>query len=256
MSRKAGTVARMETLGLILAGVAGGLANALAGGGSLLTFPALMAVGLPPLVANATNALAVSPAHPMAAWAQRSELPPAATLRPLLLAALLGGALGAGLLLATPARFFEAMVPALIGLPTLLFAAGGAIQRALGGTPGWRPHRAMVLLLPCAAYGGYFGAGLGIMLMAMLRLAGEADAHRANALKNLLASAAVLAGLVILTGAGLIAWGPMLAVLAGSVLGGWAGGRLAGRIPAGWLRGGIITAGTGMTGFYAWRLWL
>lgn len=246
----------MESLGLFLAGVAAGLANALAGGGTLLTFPALMAAGLPPLVANASNALAVAPAHPMAAWAQRGQLPAARAMRPLLLAALLGGAAGAMLLLATPARLFEAFVPGLIGLATLLFAAGGALQRALGGAPGWRPRRALLLMLPCAIYGGYFGAGLGIMLMAVLRLAGEAEPHRANALKNLLASAAVLAGILILGSAGLVAWGPTLAVLAGSVLGGWAGGRLAGRIPAAWLRGGIIAAGTAMTLFYAWRLWL
>lgn len=242
---------------LLAAGVAGGVANALAGGGSLLTFPALLAAGLPPIVANATNALAASPAHPLAAWADRARLPPFdAAMRRLLLIQLAGGAIGAGLLLLTPGAVFAALVPLLIGLATLLFAFAAPLQRALGLASGGFDARAAARLgWPLALYGGYFGAGLGIMLMAVLRLAGEADAGRANALKNLLASLAVLAGLVLLLGAGLVAWPEALIVLAGSVLGGWLGGRFARVLPASAIRAGVILAGTAMTLVTATRFW-
>jgi uncharacterized membrane protein YfcA len=242
---------------LLAAGTAGGVANAIAGGGSLLTFPALLAAGLPPVIANATNALAASPAHPMAAWADRAALPPWRELRGLVLASLLGGALGGALLLATPERWFALMVPALIGAATLLFALAGPIHRALGReAQGFQPRAALRAALPCAAYGGYFGAGLGIMLMAVLRLAGLSDPRQANAVKNLLASAAVAAGLVLLVPAGLVAWGPAAVVLAGTFAGGWLGGRLARVLPAAVLRAIVIAAGTAMTAIYAWRLWL
>lgn len=242
---------------LFAAGVAGGVANALAGGGSLLTFPALLAAGLPPVVANATNALAASPAHPMAAWTERARLPRAdAAFRRLLGVQVAGGALGAGLLLLTPGAVFAALVPVLIGFATLVFAFAAPLQRALGlGAGGFDARLAARLGWPLALYGGYFGAGLGIMLMAVLRLAGEADAGRANALKNLLASLAVLAGLVLFVGAGLVAWPQALAVLAGSVLGGWLGGRAARVLPAPAIRAGVILAGMAMTFATALRFW-
>jgi uncharacterized membrane protein YfcA len=242
---------------LFAAGVAGGGANALAGGGSLLTFPALLAAGLPPVVANATNALAASPAHPMAAWTERARLPPVdAAFRRLLGVQVVGGALGAGLLLVTPGAVFAALVPVLIGFATLVFAFAGPLQRLLGlGSGGFDAQRAVRFGWPLAVYGGYFGAGLGIMLMAVLRLSGEADAARANALKNLLASLAVLAGLVLLLAAGLVAWPEAMVVLAGSVLGGWLGGRASRVLPAGVIRTGVIVAGAAMTLVTAARFW-
>lgn len=242
---------------LFAAGVAGGVANALAGGGSLLTFPALLAAGLPPVVANATNALAASPAHPMAAWSARRLLPPPdAAFRRLLWVQLAGGVFGAGLLLLTPGAIFAALVPVLIGFATLVFAFAAPLQRALGlASGGFDARRAARFGWPLAIYGGYFGAGLGIMLMAVLRLSGEADAARANALKNLLASLAVLAGLVLLLGAGLVAWPEALVVLAGSFLGGWIGGRASRVLPPRVIRAGVILAGTAMTLATALHFW-
>lgn len=242
---------------LFAAGVAGGAANALAGGGSLLTFPALLAAGLPPVIANATNALAASPAHPMAAWTERARLPAMdGAFRRLLGVQVVGGALGAGLLLVTPGAVFAALVPVLIGFATLVFAFAGPLQRLLGlGSGGFDARRAARFGWPLAVYGGYFGAGLGIMLMAVLRLSGEADAGRANALKNLLASLAVLAGLGLLLAAGLVAWPEAMVVLAGSVLGGWLGGRASRVLPAAVIRAGVILAGTAMTLITAARFW-
>ncbi|MBY0339015.1 MAG: sulfite exporter TauE/SafE family protein [Acetobacteraceae bacterium] len=239
------------------AGVLGGVANAIAGGGSLITFPALLAAGLPPVIANATNALAASPAHPMAAWADREALPPLRELRPLIRASLVGGALGAGMLLVTPERWFTLMVPALIALATLVFAFAGPIQRALAPRrDAFDPDAALRPGFACAVYGGYFGAGLGIMLMAVLRVAGLEAPRQANAVKNLLASVAVAGGLVLLLAAGLVAWGAAAAMLAGTLAGGWIGGRLARVMPAALLRALVIVTGAAMTAVQAWRLWL
>jgi uncharacterized membrane protein YfcA len=242
-----------DLLLLALAGVAGGLANALAGGGTLITFPAFLAAGVPPVVANASNALAIWPAHAMAAWAERATLAtllPAWRGRMALLA--LGGAAGAALLLASGDRAFLALVPPLLGLATLVFA----LRRRLAALAGpWlgSPFSSLVL----AIYGGYFGAGLGVMLLAWLGLVlppGTPPAA-ANALKNLLASLVTAAGILLLVLAGAIDWPAALACLLGAMAGGWLGGLLAGRLPARAVEVVVILAGTGLTLFYAWRLY-
>src|SRR5499427_1056850 len=115
------------------AGLAGGIANAMAGGATLITFPAMLAGGLPPIVANASNAVAVTPGHVVAAFADRARLPrPDCALGLALGASLVGGALGAILLLATPERLFTLLVPALIGIATLVFALGPRIRSGDG----------------------------------------------------------------------------------------------------------------------------
>ncbi len=242
-----------DLLLLALAGVAGGLANALAGGGTLLTFPAFLAAGVPPVVANASNALAIWPAHATAAWAERATLAPLLPAwrgRMALLA--LGGTAGAALLLASGDRAFLVLVPPLLGLATLIFA----IRRRLASLAGpWlaSPFASLVL----AIYGGYFGAGLGVMLLAWLGLVlppGTSPAA-ANALKNLLASLVTAAGILLLVLAGAIHWPAALACLLGAVAGGWLGGRLAGRLPAKAVEAVVILAGAGLTVFYAWRLY-
>ena len=242
-----------DLLLLALAGVLGGLANALAGGGTLLTFPAFLAAGVPPVVANASNALAIWPAHATAAWAERATLAPLLPAwrgRALLLA--LGGACGAALLLLSGNRAFLALVPPLLGLATLVFALR---RRLLGWAGPWLASPAASFLL--AIYGGYFGAGLGVMLLAWLALVLPAGTSAAtlNALKNLLASLVTAAGIALLILAGAIAWPAALACLLGAVLGGWLGARLAGRLPAAWVEACVILAGTGLTLFYAWRIY-
>jgi uncharacterized membrane protein YfcA len=242
-----------DLLLLALAGVAGGAANALAGGGTLITFPAFLAAGVPPVVANASNALAIWPAHATAAWAERATLArllPAWRGRMAVLA--LGGAAGAALLLASGDRAFLALVPPLLGLATLIFAVRRRLAALAGG---WlaSPFSSLVL----AIYGGYFGAGLGVMLLAWLGLIlppGTPPAT-ANALKNLLASLVTAAGILLLVLAGAIDWPAAMACLGGAVAGGWLGGRLAGRLPARAVELVVILAGTGLTLFYGWRLY-
>ena len=187
------------TDGLLLAGAAlgAGLLNAIAGGGSFLTFPALVFAGLPPIAANATSAVAVSPGYFGSVLGFRDELArlPRARLRREALICAVGGVAGALLLLVTPAQVFSAVVPWLLLFATVLFALGPRLlavrQRRAAATagptpPADAPSAARTLgLLAVAIYGGYFNGGLGILLMALYALVGEASIHTANALKNL-----------------------------------------------------------------------
>ena len=248
-----------QALLLALAGAAGGVTNALAGGATFFTFPAMIAVGLPPVVANASNAVALWPASVVAACAQAREIASLRRLLPPLLAAAFGGsAVGAALLLTTSDRTFLALVPFLLLAATLLFALS---PRLLPYVRARRPAqvafgpRRLSLMGLCAIYGGYFGAGMGIMMMAGLSLSGVDDVRAANALKNLLAGVINGVAVVIFVAAGVVAWPETLVMLAGAVLGGALGGKLAGVIPAGALRIGVIAVGSFLTAWYFWRAW-
>lgn len=239
---------------LIGAGFVGGIMNALAGGATLLTFPAMLLTGLPPVVATASNALAVTPGHTMAAFADRAIVPRDRSVVVGLILAAMGGLAGAVLLLATSERFFTLLVPALIASATILFALGPRLQKLTashahptGARNGW--------LLPVSIYGGYFGAGLGVMLLALLTLTGKEPLRTLNALKNLYATVAALAGVVIFALSGTIHWPSTLVMLVGALAGGFAGGKLVGALPAGAVRAAIVMLGLAMTAAYAWRYW-
>jgi uncharacterized membrane protein YfcA len=236
------------------AGFLGGIMNALAGGATLLTFPAMLATGLPPVVATASNALAVTPGHTMAAIADRAMVPRDRSVVVGLLLTTIGGFVGAILLLATSDRLFTLLVPALIAVATALFALGPRLQKltanrshGTGARSGW--------LLPVSVYGGYFGAGLGVMLLALLTLTGKDSLRTLNALKNLYATVAALAGVVIFVVSGTINWPSTLVMLVGALAGGFAGGKLVGVLPAAVVRTAIVTLGAAMTLVYAWRYW-
>jgi uncharacterized membrane protein YfcA len=248
----------MEPFTLLLlfcAGVAGGIVNALAGGATLITFPAMLAAGLPPLVANASNAVAVTPGHLVAAIADRGKLPPPGwRLAGWLSAALVGGAGGAWLLFSTPEQLFTMMVPALIGLATLAFAFGKRLKAVLPEMPGNRARTAVLALT--SVYGGYFGAGLGVMLLAVLTLSGSEDGRTANALKNLLATAASAASVMVLAATGLVSWPATLVGLIGAISGGVIGGGLLAVLPEHVVRAAVVLTGALMTIIYAGRYWL
>jgi uncharacterized membrane protein YfcA len=211
------------------AGVVGGIVNAMAGGATLITFPAMLAVGLPPVIANASNAVAISPGHLIAALADRGKLPPL-TGRTLLFigAALLGGTLGAALLLVLPERLFILPVPALIAFATLLFASAPWIQTwTLRGRYDQAESSTAAhagLLTVASVYGGFFGAGLGIILTAALSITEPNDIRAIKALKNLLATAVSLAATVIFVAQGAVHWSATVVMLVGATLGGYAGG--------------------------------
>ena len=239
------------------AGLVGGTANAIAGGATLVTFPAMMAAGLTPIVANASNALAVLPGALVAAVADRTRLPPAGRmLAGVLLSSLVGGAAGAVLLMITSERAFALMVPALIGFATLIFAFGRRIQSAVSGLASGAPGLRAALVFPATVYGGYFGAGLGVMLMAVLAITGREDIRAANALKNLCSTVANLTAVTVFVLRGLVSWPETLVMLAGAVAGGYAGGRLISVLPPPVVRCAIIVIGTLVTLVYAWRTWV
>lgn len=240
------------------AGVLGGIVNAIAGGATLITFPAMLAAGLPPVIANASNALAVTPGHLFAALADRDQLPERnGGVVLAIVAAILGGIIGAVLLLFTPERFFTLLVPALIALATLIFAFGRQIQSFIGrSAAGQSAASRAALLLPVTVYGGYFGAGLGVMLLAVLSITGRDGIRATNALKNLLATATSLATITIFIAQGVIRWPETSVMLAGAIGGGILGGRLITVLPASVVRAIVIVLGIAMTIVYAARYWL
>ena len=233
-----------------MAAFAAGVLNAIAGGGSFLTFPALVFAGVPAVAANATSAIAVSPGYLGSTLGFRPELRtlPAALLRREVGIAALGGLLGAGLLLLTPAKVFSGIVPWLLLLATALFALGPYIARLSGGAghPRWR----LPGLLCVSIYGGYFNGGLGILLMALYTLTGESRLTTVNALKNLNSFVLSLLSVAAFAVAGAIVWPQALWMMVGATLGGWAGARLARRLPAKWVRALVIATGLVMSAVF------
>lgn len=236
---------------LAVAAFAAGVLNAIAGGGSFLTFPALVFTGVPPIVANATSALAVSPGYLGSTLGFRPELralPRSRLLRETVIAAL-GGLAGAGLLLVTPAKLFSGLVPWLLLFATALFAAGPWLARraqARGdgrGLAAWREPGLLVV----AVYGGYFNGGLGILLMALYTLTGEGRLTTVNALKNLNSLVLSWLSVAAFVVAGAIAWAPGLLMMVAATAGGYAGARWSRRLPVTWVRTGVILTGLVMS---------
>ena len=246
------------------AGLVGGVANAIAGGATLITFPAMLASGIPPVIANASNAVAVTPGHFIAAIADRERIP-AFDRRFLLLVvlSLVGAAIGATLLLVTTDRTFILLVPLLVGAATLIFAFSRQIQQAIrgrkrGGRKRGKPSGFLgeILIVPATIYGGYFGGGLGVMLLAILGVIGVRDVRAANVLKNLLATAVSAVTIAIFIWKGIVDWPHTLVMLVGAACGGFLGGWLVRVLPPAAVRTAVIAAGTVITLYYAWRYWL
>ena len=250
-----------------LAGVAAGLVNALAGGGSLISFPVLTALGLPPLIANLTNTVALTPGYWGAAWSQRQDLAgQGQRIRRLVPAASLGGLLGAWLLLRSDEKLFAALVPWLILFGSALLALQPSLRRRLqsaaaipptdhrptGRLPGQTPGWLMGVLALAAVYGGYFGAGLSVILLAVLGLAFDDSLTRLNGLKQLLSLATNFCAAVVLMASGRVYWPLALIVGLASILGGALGGALAHRIPGEALRWLVVGLGA-LVGL--WLLW-
>lgn len=237
-----------------LAAFGAGVLNAIAGGGSFLTFPALVFAGVPPVAANATSAIAVSPGYLGSTLGFRPELrtlPTALLWRETGIAAL-GGLLGAGLLLVTPAKVFSGIVPWLLLLATALFALGPRIAQLSGGVghPRWR----LPGLLAVSIYGGYFNGGLGILMMALYTLTGESRLNTVNALKNLNSFVLSLLSVLAFAAAGAIVWPQAVWMMLWATAGGWAGAHLARRLPVRWVRWLVIATGLVMSGVFFSRL--
>jgi uncharacterized protein len=235
---------------LLLAALAAGVLNAIAGGGSFLTFPALVFTNVPAIPANATSAVAVSPGYLGSVLGFRAELAalPRARLWQEGLVCAVGGLAGAALLLVTPAKVFAVVVPWLLLFATGLFAAGPrvlALREARAGGADRPPHpvaRTLGLAV-VAVYGGYFNGGLGILLMALYTLSGEKDVNTANALKNLNSLVLSVLSVAAFAWAGAIHW-PQAGLMAlGTTAGGFWGAGLARRLPAAVVRAVVIITG-------------
>lgn len=241
---------------LLGAALLAGMINAVAGGGTFFAFPALIFAGVPPIAANATSTIAVWPGAVASAWAYRKELKRYETRLPLLLSiSLLGGGAGAVILLNTPAQTFEHLIPWLLFIATLLFAFGNTISQtlrkrftALAHEEGKLAFYASCLLqLVIAIYGGYFGAGIGILMLAMLALMGLTHIHEMNGLKTLLGSSINGVAVLIFAFSGVVYWPQALIMVGGAILGGYMGANLAQKVPQKWVRLFVIGTGSLMT---------
>lgn len=239
----------LDLVGLALAAVAAGLVNALAGGGSLISFPALTAVGLAPLLANVTNTMALFPGYLGATLAQRQQLTgQGRRLRQLLPVAGLGGLMGGLLLLHTDSGLFDQLVPWLILSGSLLLAIQGRVRAWVVGRSGRQGRSpserwAGVPVLLAAVYGGYFGAGLSVIVLAVLAMVLDDDLTRLNALKQAIAFVTNLAAAALFLCSGQVSWPAALVMAGGALAGGALGGRLAGRIDPGALRALVVIVG-------------
>jgi uncharacterized membrane protein YfcA len=233
------------------AGIIGGAVNAIAGGGTLITFPALVAIGATKVQANTTNTVALCPGYFGGAVAQRGQLvDERPRLRRLSIAAGLGGLTGSVLLITTGEAVFSAVVPYLILLACALLAFQNPLKRVL--RVGQREHAldtthpmvATATTYAVSIYGGYFGAGLGIMLLAVLGVILDDPLPRINAMRQVLALAVNVVAAVFFSFTGEVLWVLVLVMAPCALLGGAIGGKLVGRIKAEVLRAVVVTYGT------------
>ena len=249
--------------------LAGGM-NAMAGGGTFFSFPALLAAGVPPVTANASNTVALWPASLSSAWAYRREVTRHKTWTALLVAiSFIGGICGGLLLLAISNAAFSRLVPWLLLVATTLFAFSSQVSRLVAafksriglgaaknrtGTPGGLGG--LLFQLVVAVYGGFFGAGMGILTLAALSIQGVEDIQELNGLKNLTSAVNYTVAAATFVIAGAISWPHTLIMLATALAGGYAGASLARRLPALWLRRFVVAVGGALTVIYFAKTYL
>jgi uncharacterized membrane protein YfcA len=248
----------LETFFLLLAGFLGGAVNSLAGGGSFIVFPALLFVGVPPVVANASNTYAALPGYASGAfgyWQAMRKHKDKLVLYSVVAAVF--GYIGAELLLVVSDEQFNLVVPWLMAFAVLLFIFGNQINDFVKSrNSGGRGMKALgsVLLLAFLAgvciYGGFFNAGLGILLLAFLATAGMSDIHAMNGLKLYISAIVALVAVARFAVSGSIDWYHGSIALVGVVTGGYLAAKNAHRIPAKWIRMGVIVYGIGMTIYF------
>jgi len=236
-----------------LAAAIGGAINSIAGGGTLVTFPAIVWLGVAPISANATSTVALWPGSIGSIWAYRGELADAREwLIWFTLPSLAGGIVGAFLLLHTSASRFDEIVPFLVLGATLLFVLQRPIARRLSrkaadqpeaATPPRPSWRFLAAQFAVAVYGGYFGAGIGILMLATLGAMGFANIHRMNGLKNWGGLCINAVAAITFAASGIVNWPVALAMAAGGLAGGYGGARLALRVGQKWVRRAVVVIG-------------
>ncbi|WP_250455705.1 sulfite exporter TauE/SafE family protein [Caballeronia sp. ATUFL_M2_KS44] len=234
---------------VILAGFVAGAMNALAGGGSFVSLPALIAAGVPPVQANASSTVALFPGGAVSAWAYRDGLSPvgAVSIRKLLVATLFGGLAGAVLLLSTSSSTFSFVLPWLLLCASLTLAFGRRLGEALRKR--WRIGAPAVLAIQFAlgVYGGYFGGAVGIMMMAVWGLLDTRDLKSLNAPRTLLVSAANSVAVITFAVAHAVRWPETLAMLVAAIAGGYGGAQVGRRASPALIRGGTLLVSAGIT---------
>jgi uncharacterized protein len=234
-------------------GVLAGMMNALAGGGSFVTLPALIGVGIPSVTANTTSTVALFPGQLASAWTYRDGLGPVGEvpLKSLLVATFFGGVIGALLLLRTPITAFDKILPWLLAIATVTLAFGrqiGEILRRRGriGAP-----LVLAVQFGLGVYGGYFGGGVGIMMMAVWSLLSDRTLKSFNAPRTLMVCAANTVAVFIFIAAHAVRWREALVMLVGAIIGGVCGANIGRRAPAGAIRIGTLTLSVAITlGFF------
>jgi uncharacterized protein len=252
----------LDSLAIFAAAFAAGMVNSVAGGGTLISFPALIWIGRDPIVANVTSTIALWPASLGAMVGFRREVAEGgAWIRRLLGPSFAGGILGAVLLLRTPSRMFAAIVPWLVLFATVLFAASDRIRSRSA-----RPHDAasttgagttatvIAFQFLVAVYGGYFGAGIGILMLAALAYFGVGDVHRMNAIKNTLAVFINgIAAAYFAVFSGRVVWADAAVMALGASIGGYGGAGLARALGPTFVRRAVIVIGFAMAASLFWR---
>jgi uncharacterized membrane protein YfcA len=231
-------------LAIAAGGFAAGALNAVAGGGTFLTLPLLIFLGIPPQVANGTSTAALWPASASAAWGYRAHWPKALDTRPLILVSLAGGALGAWVLVHTPAPVFVKVLPLLLLAAALAFTFSSrrpARKNAWGLALWWL---AQFLI---AVYGGYFGGGSGLLMLATMAMSGMTDIHQMNALKAVLGAAFNAAAALALIGSGLIEVQTAVVLSVAAIIGSLATARFATRLPQKISRALVLTLAWSVT---------
>lgn len=253
----------LQILLLIGGGILGGIISTLVGGAAIVTFPAMIAAGLSPAVAVASNLVAMIPTVVYSAYDDRRRLPKFdRTFVTLIVVVFFGGFAGAILLLLTPPRAIQVVVPLLLGIATALFALGRPLNA-------WMRERAMrrhgrepeigaggiAVLLPVSIYIGYFGAGAGVMLLAVFSIWKAGDYRTANVMKNLVASLNMLSAASIFVLQDMIDWRATAIMMAGGFAGGMVGRPIARVVRQEVMEVVVIAAGSVLTAIYVWRYW-
>ncbi len=252
---------------ILTAAIAAGFVNAIAGGGTFFSYPAFVACGVPPALASASNNVGLWPGNGMAAFAYRQELHVVRAQLPFLsVVTLTGSGCGAGLLLWIGNAGFARLLPLLVLFATLLFAYAERVRhwvsrqvqarRAPAEARTGRRWASALGLGVVTCYGGFFGGGVNLMVMATLSLMGYQDIQQNNAIKNYLAVLIIASVFLVFLSQGGIAWAQTIVCAFGATAGGFIGARVAKRMPLAWLRGMVIAVGIALTLIYTWQYWI
>lgn len=237
------------------AGLVGGAMNALAGGGSFVTLPAMIAAGIPSVHANASSTVAMYPGGATSAWVYRHGLTTVDGLPfvPSFIATLVGGLVGALLLVSTPSSVFDGVLPFLLLTATLTLLLGPRLGPALRARFAAGPITVTVLQFVLGVYGGYFGGGVGLMMLAAWSLVARADIKALNPLRMMMVTAANTIAMLCFVGLGIVWWPQAIALGVGAIVGGYVGAHIAKRLPAPIVRSVTIVVAVTITISFFYR---